>query len=353
MGWRWATSKPLVALGVAACGLGLAVAVSFWTHGAGAYAPLGDAGAAVFPLRTEVEFDTGEETPTRTVLEGTGIVLFERFVLTVAHAVTEDRLEVRVPTPRGEMTLPVEGRRIGEKTWLETGNQRFALLPLVRDEEADLALFLLPRGTRLATFPYPIGDSEGLGLGDSILVLDNDPVAGVLVREGVVAALRGSGLVAGVSRNPHVFLISLALTSGESGAPIIAGRRGSYRLLGLAQGTYIGPRQLAWAIRIGPALEALSRQNGPAELRQFLRLCRDSRLATGQEPQGRPSDPGTPEAAAAQMESFPSLTIGWPSTSSVARGRKNSCANSLWFGLPAHGACPIPMVTIPAISKVQ
>lgn len=258
--------------------LGTAAMVVLWQNGTGAAVSIRAAGGSVFPLRTEVTFDTGEEAPEVSVIEGTGTVLFDRYVLTVAHAVTLERLEKTIRTPRGDMTLPVDGRRISEKTWLMAGDLRLPLTPVVRADKSDLAVFLLPRGVDLPSFPCPIGDSETLDLGDPIAVLGNDPVAGVLLRPGSVAALRGSGLVASLTRPEQVFLISLALTSGESGAPVVAARPEGWVLVGLAQGTYIGPRQLAWAIRIGPALEELSRMERSSDLQTFLRIWRQVRV---------------------------------------------------------------------------
>ncbi len=281
---RPARAKSLLVPGIIALLVGLGVVVGHlqpWSRGS---APLRSAGSSVFPLLTEVDFDTGEEAPERATVEGTGTVLFGRFVLTVAHAVTLERLEKRVRTPRGAMSLPVEGRRVSEQTWLVAGDRRLALAPVARDEQVDLALFLLPKGESLPVFPYPIGDSETLDLGDAIAVLGRDPVAGVLFRQGSVAALRGTAKAASLSDSERVFLISLALTEGESGAPILAARDGAYELVGLAQGTYIGPRQLAWAIRLAPALEAFSRRNGSSKIRQFLRLCRRTQVAALAEP---------------------------------------------------------------------
>jgi S1-C subfamily serine protease len=280
----------------------LGIAAAHWRPWARGSERLKSAGASVFPLVTEVDFDTGEETPERATVEGTGTVFFGRFVLTVAHAVTLERLERRVRTATGEMRLPVEGRRLSEMTWLVAGERRLPLTPLARDAANDLALLLLPKGEDLPAFPYLIGDSESLDLGDPIAVLGRDPVAGVLFRQGSVAALRGSAGVARLSNSERAFLISLALTEGESGAPILAARGGAYELVGLAQGTYIGPRQLAWAVRIGPALEALARRDGSSRIRQFLRLCRRTQMAGLAEPRERTSGgdrrsvPGAPPA---------------------------------------------------------
>jgi hypothetical protein len=275
--WRPLKPKALLVMGIGALLLFSGLAVARWRVRASA--PLHTAGSSVFAVRTEVEFDTGEAAPHRTTLEGTGTVLFGRFVLTVAHAVTMEQLEVTVRTAHGDLTLPVEGRRLSERTWLVAGENQVPLTLLARDAESDVALFMLPGKTTLPSFPYPLGNSEALDLGDPIGLLGVDPMAGVLFRRGSVVALRGSELVASVSSNNRVFLISLALARGESGAPVVASRDGAWELVGLAQGTYIGPRQLAWAIRIGPALEALSRQDGVKAVRQFLRLCREARVA--------------------------------------------------------------------------
>lgn len=235
--------------------------------GRGHASPIVAAGAAVFPLRTEVRFDTDGGATHSTLVGGTGTILFGRYVLTVAHAVTVDRLEVKVKTRRGEKTRPVEGRRLEETTWLVVDGEKIVLTPLARDTRIDLALFALPEGTSLPSLPCPIAGSDTLELGDSVALLSSDPVAGLMFRPASVTALRGSELVKSLTSNEHVFLVSLALTSGESGSPVVALGDRSCALVGLAQGTYIGPRQLAWAIRIDPALDALARQAGetPAE----------------------------------------------------------------------------------------
>ncbi len=234
---------------------------------------LREAGRSVFHLVTEVAFDTGDEAPTRTTVEGTGTVLFDHFVLTVAHTVTLERLEARVRTPRGERTVPLDARRTSQTTYLLDEERRIPLAALARDAEADLALFRLPEGTSLPSFPYPIGDSEALELGDPVALLESDDIAGVIFRPGSVAGLRGTAAVSTVSPGKDLFLISLGLTQGESGAPILALRHGAHTLVGLAQGTYIGPRQLGWAVRIGPALRALVRGRSTPAIHEFRRLC--------------------------------------------------------------------------------
>ena len=214
---RPAVIKTMLLLGIAV--VLLVPQASVARRPASAEASLAVAGGSVFLLETEVDFDIGEETPHRVTLEGTGTVLHDRYVLTVAHAVTREHLEITLQTPSGDMTLPVDGERISQATWLVDGDRRVPLTLLARDEEIDAALFRLPDGTDLPPFPYSIGDSERLNLGDPIGLLGTDPQAGVLYRPGTVVALRGSGAVSTVSRNERVFLISLGLISGGERGP--------------------------------------------------------------------------------------------------------------------------------------
>ncbi len=88
-------------VGLAAVIVSAGVAAALLQSGSKAGASLGLAGQSIVPLRTEVDFDTGEDSPQRSTVEGTGTVLFGRYVLTVAHAVTLDRLEMTVRTARG------------------------------------------------------------------------------------------------------------------------------------------------------------------------------------------------------------------------------------------------------------
>jgi hypothetical protein len=230
------------------------------------------AGDSVFRLETEVLFDTGAEEPARMTVEGTGTVLFGRYVLTVAHAVTQERLETSIRSPRGGRRVAVDGRRLSIRTWLLHGHERLLLRPLAADETEDVALLGLPEGETRPAFPYAVGDSSHLELGDFVALIERDPVAGTLYRPGAVAALRGPAVIAPIARTEGAFLVSFGLTTGESGAPIVATRRGRYELVGLAQGTYQGPRQLAWAVRMSRALAALQRHGG-SEVREFLALC--------------------------------------------------------------------------------
>ncbi len=242
------------------------------------------AGEAVFHLETEVLFDTGDEEPARVLVEGTGTVLFSRYVLTVAHAVSQERLETTVRTPRGEQRVSLDGKRLSRRTWLIHGRERVILRLLAADENEDIALFLLPAEGTWPEFPYGVGDSDALELGDFVALIERDPVAGTLYRPGAVSALRGSAAIAPIARTDGAFLVSFGLTTGESGAPIVATRDGVYELVGLAQGTYQGPRQLSWAVRMSRALHALGRSDSP-EVQTFLALC-------GRAPQSARNRPG-------------------------------------------------------------
>ena len=255
---------------------------------------LAAAGEAVFPLLTAVAGDAGEPAG-EGFIEGTGTVLFDSYVVTVAHAVTPGLSGRTGASGRDATSRAVPARTGAGTTWLvaDRSGRRVPLEPLARSSQADVAVFRLPAGENLPSLPYPPGDDTALQMGDAVAILGKDPVAGPLFRPGVVAALRSplgetsDAIIAASIRSrsasiegalgpggpPPAFLISLGLLSGESGSPILAMRRGGYQLVGLAQGTFVGPRQLAWAIRLLPALRSLAQDDPSPGLRSFLARC--------------------------------------------------------------------------------
>ncbi|MFQ5876606.1 MAG: trypsin-like peptidase domain-containing protein [Acidobacteriota bacterium] len=230
--------------------------------------------AATFPVATEVLFEARGESGRRAVtLEGIGTVLFGRYVLTVAHAATWKRFEGELRSKRSPGASSGRARKVKETTRLLLPEGPVPLRPLARDDRADVALFMLPRDTEAPPFPCAVGDSDAIRLGGPIVLVERDETAGPIVRPAAVAALRGTGRSATLSPPEQTFLVSLGLVSGESGSPLIRSSGGSCELVGLAQGTYVGARQLSWGIRIHEAMEALWRSGSPPPGAFFRRVC--------------------------------------------------------------------------------
>ncbi len=233
---------------------------------------------ATFPLATEVTLAArAQESKRRTVtLQGSGTVLFHRYVLTVAHAIAWDNFRAGLRASGAPQTDRYQSvKMLMETTYLMLPDGRLRLTPLARSDEADVALFSLPDDTSVPDLPCAIGDSDALRLGEPVLLVERDPSAGPLLRPAAVAALRGTAQTAAVIGVEQTFVLSIGLVAGESGSPLLTSNDRSCALVGLAQGTFRGPRQLSWGIRIREAIEALAISSEPAPPSGFLEdVCR-------------------------------------------------------------------------------
>jgi hypothetical protein len=238
---------------------------------------------ATFPLATEVTFEAPARGSKRRIvtLHGSGTVLFGRYVLTVAHATAWEKFEegLRASSSDSGKHRPVE--RLMEATYLLLPEGRFRLEPVARDDQVDVALFSLPKEAPAPPFPCAIGDSDALRLGAPVLLVERDPTAGPLVRPAAVAALRGTARTAAIAPADQTFVLNIGLVSGESGSPLLSSEARTCDLVGLAQGTYRGPRQLSWGIRIREAIEALARSVDRPSTDRFLQSVCEAAVRPG------------------------------------------------------------------------
>ncbi len=203
---------------------------------------------SLYTVRTEVEFRidaTGQVF--KKDLQGTGVVLFGKYLLTVEHITRLDPPTVN--TPVGE--VKVETTKVSERTVLEYDGKSYPLERLVLDKDLDVALFQLPEGLKLVSFPYRIGNSDELQVGNFVYLIGNPMNFGINVREGIVSSLKAPKVVSKVnSIAENAFMVSNGLNPGDSGTPVIAIRDGRYELVGLSQGSFIRSQRLGWVIRI-------------------------------------------------------------------------------------------------------
>jgi S1-C subfamily serine protease len=210
---------------------------------------------SLYTVRTEVEFrvDANGQLFKRD-LKGTGVVLFGKYLLTVEHVT---RLESpTVKTPIGK--VKVESTKVSERTFLDYKGKSYPLERLVVDKEIDVALFRLPEGLGLVSFPYQIGNSDDLQVGNFVYLIGNPMNFGINVREGIVSSLKAPNVVREVdSIAENAFMVSNGLNPGDSGTPVIAIRDGQYELVGLSQGSFIRSQRLGWVIRINTVLRRI------------------------------------------------------------------------------------------------
>lgn len=204
---------------------------------------------------TETEFRTPEGETIKRKTEGIGTVLSNRYLLTVDHVVSN--YELSIMTPLGKLVRPAE--KLKETTYLKQGDRLTPLKALVRERKADVAFFLLPDGVNLPSFPYGIGNSDELQVGNYIYIVGNPLNYGPNVREGIVSAIEAPAAIRQVDANEkNAFMVSNGLNPGDSGGPVVAIRDGKFELVGLAQGTFANTQKMSWVIRINTIFELLA-----------------------------------------------------------------------------------------------
>lgn len=215
---------------------------------------------SLYPLRTEVQFRVGEEGKVlKRSLKGTGVALFGKYLLTVEHVVSVEN--ATLTTPFGEVAL--RATKVDERTYLEHGGRSYPLERLVVDKDVDVALFRIPAEIRLRSFPYRIGNSDDLQVGNFVYLIGNPMNFGINVREGIVSSLRAPQAVSQVhSIAENAFMVSNGLNPGDSGAPVIAIRDGDYELVGLSQGSFTSSQRLGWVIRVNTLLRRIQASLG-------------------------------------------------------------------------------------------
>ena len=213
--------------------------------------------SSVVELITRTTFLIPDGTRMQHELKGSGVVV-GRFILTVEHVVTLHELKIQTPT--GVLEPP--GKKVEEVTYLRWGGGVHDLKVMYRNKDDDIALFELPLGVSPPSYPYEVGDSDDLRMGNYVYVVGNPMNLGINVREGIVSALIAPDQISHIdAKGENAFMVSNGLVSGDSGTPVIAIRDGRFELVGLSQGTFIGNTRLGWVIRINAIRGLLSAAN--------------------------------------------------------------------------------------------
>lgn len=218
---------------------------------------------AVYFLHTDTEFKLEDGQVITAELDAAGVLIFDRYILTVNHAVSQDNLQVEMISPVGVQNIDVPSEKLNEHTYLKLNGTRIALEEVVKGKDDDIAIFKVPDGLALNSFPYDIGNSDDLQVGNFIYVIGNPMNYGINVREGIVSSMIAPEAIAAIlPRYENAFMISNGVNPGDSGTPVIAIRDGQYELVGLSQGIFTNAQSLSWAIKINPIIQKLNEGMG-------------------------------------------------------------------------------------------
>ncbi len=218
---------------------------------------------AVYFLHTDTEFKLEDGEVVTSELDAAGVLTFDRYILTVNHAVSQENLQVEMITPVGVQSIDVPSEKLSEHTYLKLNGTRIELEEVVKGKDDDIAIFKVPDGLDLNSFPYGIGNSDDLQVGNFLYVIGNPMNYGINVREGIVSSMIAPEAIAAIlPRYENAFMISNGVNPGDSGTPVIAIRDGQYELVGLSQGIFTNAQNLSWAIKINPIIRKLNEGMG-------------------------------------------------------------------------------------------
>jgi S1-C subfamily serine protease len=203
--------------------------------------------ASFVPLYTKTTFEIPGGEIAEHLKVGSGVILDGRYVLTVEHVVVQNGYSVS--TPFGPIQVLAE--KISEETYFQWKNKKYPLRMVYKNKDEDIALLEILSEVRPPSFPYQIGNSDDLRVGNFVYVVGNPLSIGINVREGIVSATKAPpGISASGVEPRHMFMVSNGLMPGDSGSPIIAIRDGRFELVGISQGTISQNTRLSWGIRI-------------------------------------------------------------------------------------------------------
>ena len=221
---------------------------------------------SVYFLHTDTEFKLEDGEVITAELDGAGVVVLDKYILTVSHAVSHDSLQAEVLTPMGVQSIEVPAEKLSEHTYLNLDGGRISLEEVVKGKDDDIAIFKIPDCLDLNSFPYEIGNSDELQVGHFIYVIGNPMNYGINVREGIVSSMMAPEAIAAIlPRFENAFMISNGVNPGDSGTPVVAIRDGQYELVGLSQGIFTNAQNLSWAIKINPIIDKLKQGIGEGE----------------------------------------------------------------------------------------
>ena len=217
---------------------------------------------SVYFLHTDTEFKLEDGEVITAELDSAGVLILDRYILTVNHAVCHDSLQVEMLTPMGVQSIDVPAKKLAEQTYLNLHGTRIRLEEVTKGKDDDIAIFRVPDDLQLNSFPYGIGNSDELQVGNFLYVIGNPMNYGINVREGIVSSMMAPEAIATIL--PHyenAFMISNGVNPGDSGTPVIAIRDGKYELVGLSQGIFTNAQNLSWAIKINAIIHKLSQED--------------------------------------------------------------------------------------------
>jgi hypothetical protein len=210
----------------------------------------------VFRIQTSLKFKLEELTPTVNAI-GLATSLDEYHLLTAKHVVKIR--SIQMITPMGSIEFPIpDDQKLEEETFVVLDDGSRVKSRVVYSDE-DYAL--LRTEEKIHHFPFAIGNSDDIKVGDFVFLFGNFQT-GLNIRTGYVTQLNfvqygAKGEVSNI--NESLFGVSAVTVEGDSGAPIFLVRDGRFELGGVV--TFLVPqaRGLGFGIKINSIMAQINK----------------------------------------------------------------------------------------------
>lgn len=210
----------------------------------------------IYRIETITRFSLGDSIQTTRAV-GHAIALDEHNLLTAKHVVKIDSFRTFSPFGFIEIPLP-EKDKVEEKSFiLEEDGTRVEVKRIYSDDDRDFAK--LRAHKKLTPFPFPMGNSAELQIGNVVFLL-GDFQTGFCVRMGNVTQLTfttygPNGEVAHIDND--IIGISATTVGGDSGAPIVSVRDGKFELIGVVTFFVEQARGIGYGLKINAIVDRL------------------------------------------------------------------------------------------------
>lgn len=209
----------------------------------------------------------GPEIPFQNSVSAT--VVLGRYLISVGHGLGKDETEIFVPFIGLQ-----KAKKLTEKFFLDSDSG--SVLTLIHASPAkDIAIFQMPDGIARPSYPYTLGDSDGLKVANFIYSVGRPLGDGVNVRPGVVSALQidAQFLVDETENSEDYFMLSTMPIPGESGGQIVAICDGKFEWVGLPAAVHDRFPQLGTALRINTMRDVILNECSACadDLKQYFR----------------------------------------------------------------------------------
>lgn len=210
-------------------------------------------------------------------------IVVGRYVLMASHTNDPESFNkevIRFPMPQGYLGISFEFTVLEHMVTISAPNgKEITLKEIYRNREKDFSLFEMPVPLRALDFPFKIGGSDQLKVGNFIYMNGRPSLASEVARPGYVTSLLGATLKSGeeknVKKDHNEFGISQSTEQGDSGSPIISFRDGKPELVGFYLGWVgvdkdSGKNTRSRALKINVAVDEIKKNTG-IDLRELQR----------------------------------------------------------------------------------